>query len=155
MTTCSAVTRPSIAPAKSTSRPAVRAAVAFGAKYDPEKPLVLLIPLALRLGPEGFEELDHDGNVRARLSAIELCAVATFREESTFAVAFERQAAELGDLALTREALSELAQRLWTAGLLRAFDPTDLAFRRGTTRIRAIMQFKRLGRDAVANRRSP
>lgn len=120
------------------------------AQYDSSKPLVLMIPLTLRLGPHGFEELDHEGDVRARLSAVELAVAATFREESTFDEAFERQSTELGALALGREAFGELVERLSGARLLRAFDATDLAFRRGTTRMRAIQQWEKHGRDAVS-----
>jgi hypothetical protein len=116
---------------------------------DPSRQLALPVPLAFRLGPDGFDEHDHEGAVRVRLSAVELSAAAVLRKAATRETAFKRQRAELGDLALDLATFSSLIDRLLDAELLRAFDPDDLGFH-GPNRARAAVALQQRGRQLVS-----
>jgi radical SAM superfamily enzyme YgiQ (UPF0313 family) len=118
---------------------------------DPTMRHVLLTPLVFMLTEQGFEEHDEYDAVRVRLSAPHLVAARAFLDEATFEEAFERQAESLGALALGRDEFDGVVARLLEAGFIRPFDPTDLAFRRGTTRRRAIQNWEANGRQAVNN----
>ena len=112
---------------------------------------VLLSPLLFAVTASGFEEHDAHGDVRLRLDAARVVAARTFLDEATFDEAFARQEQSLGELALDRSAFDDLVGRLLAAGFLRPFDPTDLAFRRGTTRRKAIQNWEANGRKAVSD----
>ena len=80
--------------------------------------LALVTPVPFRLGPNGYDHLDHDANVLARLSADELAAALAFnrplRPDDAFAAHLEAS----GDRALSREAFDDLVVRLEACDLL-------------------------------------
>jgi radical SAM superfamily enzyme YgiQ (UPF0313 family) len=141
---------------------AVRPAAAAPAAATPAPPAaapdlessashVLLSPLVFALTEAGYEERDDADRARLRLDAVELVVARTFLQEVTFDQAFKRQTKTLGPLALDRAAFDGLVARLLDARVLRPFDPTDLAFRRGRTRRRAIQNWETNGRTAVSD----
>ena len=85
--------------------------------------VVLPTPFLLRCGPAGFEYVDHDGAVRARLSAVEVLAAVHFGLPTTVATALEAHAATLGSEALSEFEFRALVERLQVAELLVPFDP--------------------------------
>jgi hypothetical protein len=116
---------------------------------DASQQLTLPAPLALRLGSGGFDEHDHEGRVRIRLSAIELVAAGVFRRAATRESAFKKQQAELDALALDHDTFAALVDRLVAAALLREFDPDDLGFH-GPNRARAAVALQQRGRQVVS-----
>lgn len=129
--------------------------------------LVLVTPVILRLGPEGFEQLEHDGRIRMRLGAAELLAVSEFRRAVTPSEAWARYAAHAGRRGLDQRSFTSLVRRLLGAGALQRFDPADpfqqrvlsreaREIRRALTRQRALATVieRRLGEhDAAAGAR--
>jgi radical SAM superfamily enzyme YgiQ (UPF0313 family) len=136
-------TRPEAAP---TVAPESTTAARAG---DPDTGHVLLGPIAFMVTERGFEEHNQNDAVRLRLSAIQLVAARAFLDEATCDEAFRRQSKALGALALDRDNFDDVVARLLGAGFLRPFDPTDLAFRRGMPRRRAVKQWETNGREAV------
>jgi radical SAM superfamily enzyme YgiQ (UPF0313 family) len=93
--------------------------------------LILITPLLFRVTPAGFDLLDHDGTVRARLGAAALAVAAEFRVPKT---PEEVQAASCDAAARDRIAESEfhsLLHRLGAAGLLERLDPDNPTQRHG------------------------
>ncbi len=113
--------------------PAADAHPAAAAPRDDEQ-LVLVTPVILRLGPAGFEQLDHDGRVRVRLSAGELLAADEFRRPATRHDAEAQHARAAGTARLDAAAFARLTSRLVAAGLLQRFDANDPAQQRGLAR---------------------
>jgi len=86
---------------------------------------VLTVPVVLRLGTAGYEQLEHDAGVRARLSAVELVAASEFRRASTPSEAWARYATSAGSRRLDEPSFRTLIRRLLGSGLLRCLDPED------------------------------
>jgi radical SAM superfamily enzyme YgiQ (UPF0313 family) len=143
------VVRPATGGATAPAAPAAPA-TSPGDAGDPDTRYVLLSPLLFAVTGAGYEEHDAHGDVRVRLDATELVAARTFLDEVPLGKAYARQAKTLGELALDRSAFDGLVSRLLDAGFLRPFDPTDLAFRRGATRRKAIQAWESNGRAAVS-----
>ena len=143
------VVRPATGGATTPAAPAAPATSPIDAG-DPDTRYVLLSPLLFAVTGSGYEEHDAHGDVRVRLDATELVAARTFLDEVPLGKAYARQAKALGELALDRSAFDGLVSRLLDAGFLRPFDPTDLAFRRGATRRKAIQAWETNGRAAVS-----
>ena len=141
--------RPATGGATTPAAPAAPA-TSPGVAGDPDTRYVLLSPLLFAVTGSGYEEHDAHGDVRVRLDATELVAARTFLDEVPLGKAYARQAKALGELALDRSAFDGLVSRLLDAGFLRPFDPTDLAFRRGATRRKAIQAWETNGRAAVS-----
>jgi radical SAM superfamily enzyme YgiQ (UPF0313 family) len=87
--------------------------------------LVLPTPLLISCGPDGFEFVDHDGGVRATLSATELSAASEFRSPATVDAAWSAHQALAGPAALTQHQFTDLVEALAEAQVLVAFDPND------------------------------
>jgi radical SAM superfamily enzyme YgiQ (UPF0313 family) len=102
---------------------------------DGEQQWVFPTPVLVRCGPEGFEVVDHDGVVVARLGVIELFAASAFRFPATVDAAAERHHEELGADALDRESLAGLAARLLRTGALVPFDHDDPAHARNARQV--------------------
>jgi hypothetical protein len=81
-------------------------------------------PLVLRLGSRGFEALDHEGRLRARLSATELAAFVALAETGSRDKALEQHREDAGEAALTPVELDALLDRL---AAVRLVGPTDAA----------------------------
>ncbi|MDH3707733.1 MAG: hypothetical protein OES57_16830, partial [Acidimicrobiia bacterium] len=77
-------------------RPVPPDAAELGAEEpdDDETEFVYSIPTTLVVSDRGFEQLDHDGAVRARLSAAEVHAATRFCEPSDVAKAFAAHSAD-------------------------------------------------------------
>jgi radical SAM superfamily enzyme YgiQ (UPF0313 family) len=98
-----------------------------GSPVDPAAQLAMMTPVVFRLGPAGFEQLDHDGAVVVRLSAPELAAASAFRVPLVPDEAY-RAVEESGDRStLPRDEFDALVRRLVARGVLRRFDPDDPA----------------------------
>ena len=87
--------------------------------------LVLTIPVIFRLGPAGYEQLDHELGVGLRLSATELLAASEFRRAITAPEAWARHAASAGHKRIDEPSFEALIRRLLGSGLLRRVDPDD------------------------------
>jgi radical SAM superfamily enzyme YgiQ (UPF0313 family) len=80
-------------------------------------PLRIATPVALLLTRAGFDFVDHDGGVRARLDARQLASLAVFTDDArTLADAFAEQQARGGSL--DRGAFAQLVSALASAGML-------------------------------------
>jgi radical SAM superfamily enzyme YgiQ (UPF0313 family) len=103
---------------------------------------VLPSPVVFRVAPEGFEYVDHEGRLRARLDPRELLAASRFCLPASRDLAFVNQTTDLGDDALDDEAFDDLVGRLLGAGLLAPYDPDDpihASRTRGTEEMRVAM----------------
>jgi radical SAM superfamily enzyme YgiQ (UPF0313 family) len=87
--------------------------------------VVLASPLLLRCGPHGFDYVDHEGVVRARLDATQVLTMVALCTPATRDEAWIRHQADLGADALSEPAFDDLLARLAAAGLLVPFDPDD------------------------------
>ena len=108
-------------------RPVPPDAAELGAEEpdDDETEFVYSIPTTLVVSDRGFEQLDHDGAVRARLSAAEVHAATRFCEPSDVAKAFAAHSADSADAALPEEAFRAMVRRLRAAEILVPRDPDD------------------------------
>ena len=91
---------------------AARADEAYGGKY------LLIVPVALRIAPGGFEQLDHDGAAIARLDPLELCAAAAFCQPHAIDDGFLAHVIVHGDDALDKDRFVALCRRLDESGLI-------------------------------------
>lgn len=99
---------------------------AFGtARLDESALLTIATPRFFRISGHAFEHVDHEGQVRARLSALELAAASEFRQELTLDQACAAHAAACGALALDAGALAALVVRLHEAELLQRIDDDE------------------------------
>jgi len=80
--------------------------------------LRIATPVAIGLSCEGFDFVDHDGGVRARLDARQLAAVVSFAQPRTVEEAFSALQERDGAAALTRAELDSLVDLLCARGLL-------------------------------------
>jgi radical SAM superfamily enzyme YgiQ (UPF0313 family) len=101
--------------------------------------LGIATPRFFKLGARAFEHVDHEGRVRARLSAVELAAASAFRGEATLAQALAVHAESCGALALGAAALTALAARLIEAELLQRMDDDEHA-RQARAALDAVMR---------------
>ena len=85
---------------------------------------MLPTPVLLGCSAAGFEFVDHDGNVRLRLSATELVAISSFRRLGSVARAWDDVAASEGEL-MAHDAFLDLVRRSVVGGLVVTFDPDD------------------------------
>ena len=100
----------------------------------PDEQLAFPSPVLIGCGRQGFELVDHDGVVLARLDAVELLAVALFRLPATVDDAIAKHTDELGPDALAPDAFRRLTARLLATGGLVRFDddnPTHASTARG------------------------
>ncbi|MDP9105524.1 MAG: radical SAM protein [Candidatus Eremiobacteraeota bacterium] len=93
------------------------------ARFDPAAVLGIATPRLFRIADDRFEHIDHDGRVRARLSAIELLAASEFRQPLTVHEAFESHRIAGGPHALDQPSFERLTGVLGGAGLLECIDP--------------------------------
>jgi hypothetical protein len=107
-------------------------------------------PVLVGCGPRGFEIVDHDGAIVARLSARELLAATAFRLPSTLDEAVGRHVDELGDDALDREPMVALVTELVRAGALVPFADDDPSHARSTRQIEQLRDGMR--REAQVHR---
>jgi hypothetical protein len=113
---------PDSAPAAQSSVPRDRAPV-DATEGDLDGEYVLPMPLLLASGPEGFDYVDHDGRLAARLSPIEVAAAVALGAAGSIDQAAKAQAERLGEHALDRTAFDDLVRRLIAAQLVVPFDP--------------------------------
>jgi hypothetical protein len=99
---------------------------------DVEGDVVLPTPFLLRVAPLGFEYVDHEGVLRARLDANEVMAMAGLGVPTTPEASLAAHSSALGPDALAPAAYRELLRRLWAAELLVPFDPSDPVHARQT-----------------------
>jgi radical SAM superfamily enzyme YgiQ (UPF0313 family) len=85
--------------------------------------LVLPNPLLLRYHDGRFECASHNGEVRLRMTAPELLALARFRLASEPMAAYAEHRTELGDEALPQAAFDELVRNALGTHVLAPFDP--------------------------------
>jgi radical SAM superfamily enzyme YgiQ (UPF0313 family) len=79
--------------------------------------LVVPTPVVLRLGPAGYENLDHYGRVSLRLGPIELAATSEFKKPVSVAEAFDHHRKAAGANALDRPAFEAVVDALERIGL--------------------------------------
>src|SRR5215813_9221656 len=96
--------------------------------------LVLAIPVIFRLGPAGYEQLEHARGVGVRLSAAELLAASEFRRATTASEAWARHAVSAGQRRIDERSFEVLIRRLLGSGLLRRVDPDDPVQQRALSR---------------------
>jgi hypothetical protein len=89
----------------------------------PDGDLLLPTPVLVACGRDGFDFVDHDGNTRARLSALELAALTQFRNPMGVEAAIGAHQDEAGPLALSPDAFDRLVRRATSAGVIIPFDP--------------------------------
>jgi radical SAM superfamily enzyme YgiQ (UPF0313 family) len=92
---------------------------------EPDRLLVVRIPLLLRLGKLGFEQINHRGQVALSLSAVELSALRYLTKPTTIGQFMQRIADS--DERLISDQVKPLLERLLIARLLRSFEPEDSA----------------------------
>jgi radical SAM superfamily enzyme YgiQ (UPF0313 family) len=112
--------------------------------------LVLATPVIFRLGRSGFEQLDHDGRVRVRLSGAELLATTEFRRPTSAAQAWVNHRNVAGVSALDESSFRALVRRLVDSEVLGAFDSGDTLRQRSLSREereirRAILRQREIG----------
>jgi hypothetical protein len=93
------------------------------AVLDEAEQFLLTTPLVLRLGSHGFEMIDHDGQVQARMGGVELAALAELRRPLTITGALRLHREQAGDHRVRRVTFEELVRRLLPFGQLRRYDP--------------------------------
>src|SRR4029453_13070785 len=105
-----------------------------GGGYRSGDQLVLATPVVFRLGPGGFEQLDYDGRVRARMSALELLAASEFRRPLTSAQAWAGHRQSAGPRHLDERSFAALVGRLVGAESLQRYDADDALRQRSLSR---------------------
>jgi hypothetical protein len=118
---------------------------ARGSRLDADAILVVPTPLVFRVGPQGFEYVDHDGRVRVRLDAAHFAAAITFRRPRAVGQAYTEHRTELGASSLSEPQFTALVERLTTSGLLRQFDPEGPDSRENRVARAVMRSVKRLG----------
>jgi hypothetical protein len=109
--------------------------------------LVLPTPALVACGPHGFEFVDHDGAVRARLHAVELVAASAFRSPVDVDAASRAHLEQLGSDALAPADFQALVERLVRSGVLLAFDTRNPDSARRTRQAEAMRDaWERMGR---------
>lgn len=108
----------------------------------------VVTPQLFRILSDGFEHLDHEGQLRMELSAVELAAVSELRQPVTLSEAWNAHVAACGRSALDQQRFHDLLVRLEAAALLRCDEPHD-AVESGTTMRRGRPTF---GRERAAER---
>lgn len=89
----------------------------LSASSDAADHLIVPTPVVLRLGPAGYENLDHFGRVSLTLGPIELAAASEFKHPVDVAEAFDRHRGAAGANALERPAFDAIVDRLERSGL--------------------------------------
>jgi hypothetical protein len=105
-------------------------------------------PIVLRPGPGGFDALDHEGRLRARLDVTELAAFVSLAVTGSRDKALERHQEEAGDAALTGEELDALIRRLAGVRLVGPADEANPAGREDQDAKRIRGHWTRMGRAA-------
>ena len=75
-------------------------------------------PAALGLTDQGFDFLDHRGDLRVRLDGRGVVALEGFTQPATFAAAYDRQRSTLGPAALDEAEFADLVGRLTSTGVV-------------------------------------
>jgi len=96
---------------------------------EPSAVLAITTPRFFRLSQGKFEHIDHEGRIRAQLSAVELAAVSEFRQPLTAQQALDEHHRSCGLLALDESGFNTLVHRLGAAELLQRTDSQDLEVR--------------------------
>ncbi len=99
-----------------------------------DEQLVLTTPMLLRIGTHGFEQVDHDGTLRARLSADQLFAADHLRKPITVAEAWRAYEGDRRGGGLDRGAFDALLRRLAAVGMLQSFRLADPSRERALSR---------------------
>jgi len=89
------------------------------APIDATGPHRIVTPVAIRATGAGYDFVDHDGAIRARLDPRAVAALVSFVEPREPAAAFEDQRERLGDDAMDAEAFGALLGSLLDAGIVR------------------------------------
>ena len=127
-------------PAQSATSASAFAEDSGAAMVDPGEEVVLPTPLLLGCGPAGFEYVDHDGAIRARLTATEVMAAVQFGLPTTVDRAEAAHTDALGPDALSQSAFQDLVGRLTRAGLIVLFDPLHPVHARQTRQAEAMRE---------------
>lgn len=98
-----------------------------GATATEGRRLILLTPVLVGVGADGYEARDHHGRVLARLTPLELLAVSEYRFPMTAAEAFEAHRRAVGDAALDEAAFTRLTERVLGTGLIDVYREGDPA----------------------------
>jgi radical SAM superfamily enzyme YgiQ (UPF0313 family) len=94
---------------------------------DRDQELVLVLPVTLGVGPDGFDIVDHEGRLEARLTPTQLIAIAQFARPNRPDRAWQAHHESLGERALSRAQLDRLVDDLLVARLLiPASNPAEL-----------------------------
>jgi radical SAM superfamily enzyme YgiQ (UPF0313 family) len=115
---------------------------------DPQEPVVLSVPIILRLRKGGFEMRDHDGRLRVLLTAQELIAATTLVAPTTIAKAVQAHRAQVGPHAMKEVTFRALVRRLAASRWLKGFDP-DAPYAYRYDRLAESIRREILGRQAV------
>ena len=94
--------------------------------FEPSALLAITTPRFFRLSEGRFEHVDHEGRIRAQLSAVELAAASEFRQAVSAQSALEAHRRSCGSLALDESSFHDLLHRLGAAELLQWVDSRDL-----------------------------
>ncbi len=116
----------------------------------PDDPILVRTPLIFRVTPDGFEHLDHDGNVDLRLDAAELTALAELRTPVSLGAAFEQASALALPATFDRQAFDALIRRAQQADLIEVFDPEGVSGQQNRQNRRMYATYLRL--TAAVNR---
>ena len=105
-------------------------------------------PLVFRPCARGFESLDHEGRLRARLDATELSAFACLAATMTRTEALAHHQQEAGDEALSPEAFESLVLRLAEVGLVGPHGTAEPGGRENQDAKAAYAHWHRMGKAA-------
>ncbi|MGI9603811.1 MAG: B12-binding domain-containing radical SAM protein [Acidimicrobiales bacterium] len=85
--------------------------------------LAFAIPIVLSVGPRGFEQIDHDGQVLSRMTAPEMHAATRFCVGTSIGDAYEQHRDEAQGMALSNDEHAALLRRLRASSLIAIRDP--------------------------------
>lgn len=111
-----------------------------GETVDADVALLLVTPISFRVTARGFEYTDHEGELRAVVSAAELAAIARFNQPATPRDVLAIHTEEAGAEALDPSAFAAVVGRLLAAGLLTVHDPARPGHQVGQDRSTLIMR---------------